>query len=81
MPAVARESIRKLAGLDFEILCLSHFMPMRKGAEGPIIGSKRVKIIGGVFVLTICGRRTSKLATNATNKTPAHWERHHARLR
>ncbi len=32
MPA-ARESIRKLAGLDFEILCLSHFAPMRKGAR------------------------------------------------
>ena len=31
--AAARQSIRKLALLDFEILCLSHFMPMRSGAR------------------------------------------------
>ena len=34
--AVARESIRKLATLDFEILCLSHFLPMRKGARAAL---------------------------------------------
>ena len=32
----AKESIRKLAGLDFEILCLSHFLPMRKGAQAAV---------------------------------------------
>ena len=34
--AAARESIRKLATLDFEILCLSHFLPMRKGARAAL---------------------------------------------
>ncbi len=32
----ARESIRKLAALDFEVLCLSHFLPMRKGATAAV---------------------------------------------
>lgn len=32
----AKESIRKLAELDFEILCLSHFLPMRKGARSAV---------------------------------------------
>ena len=35
MPA-ARESIRKMASLDFEVLCLSHFQPMRKGARAAL---------------------------------------------
>jgi glyoxylase-like metal-dependent hydrolase (beta-lactamase superfamily II) len=28
----ARESIRRLAQLDFEVLCFSHFPPIKKGA-------------------------------------------------
>ena len=32
----ARDSIRKLAELDFEVLCLSHFMPMGKGAKAAV---------------------------------------------
>ena len=33
----ARASIRKLATLDFEVLCLSHFLPMRKGAKAAVL--------------------------------------------
>ena len=29
----AKESVRKLAELDFEIICFSHFQPMRRGAR------------------------------------------------
>lgn len=32
----ARDSIRKLATLDFEILCLSHFLPLRGGAHAAV---------------------------------------------
>lgn len=34
--SAARESIRKLSTLDFEVLCLSHFLPMRKGAKAAL---------------------------------------------
>ncbi len=34
--ATAKDSIRKLATLDFEVLCLSHFLPMRKGARAAV---------------------------------------------
>jgi hypothetical protein len=30
----ARESVRKLARLDFEVLCFSHFPPIKKNAAG-----------------------------------------------
>lgn len=30
----ARESVRKLARLDFEVLCFSHFPPIKKNASG-----------------------------------------------
>ena len=31
--AAAKESVKKLAELDFEVICFSHFQPMRKGAR------------------------------------------------
>ena len=30
----AKASVRKLAELDFEVICFSHFQPMRKGCAG-----------------------------------------------
>lgn len=30
--ARAKESIRRMAALDFEVLCFSHFAPIRQGA-------------------------------------------------
>jgi glyoxylase-like metal-dependent hydrolase (beta-lactamase superfamily II) len=35
-PAAARASIRKLAGLEFEALCFSHFRPLRRGAAATV---------------------------------------------
>ena len=32
----AKQSVRKLATLDFEIMCFSHFEPMRKGARAAL---------------------------------------------
>ena len=32
----AKESVRKLADLDFEIICFSHFQPMRQGARAAL---------------------------------------------
>ena len=32
----AKESVRKLAELDFEIICFSHFQPMRQGAPAAL---------------------------------------------
>ncbi len=32
----ARESVRKLAGLDFDTICFSHFLPMRQGARAAL---------------------------------------------
>ena len=32
----ARESVRKLAELDFEVICFSHFQPMRQGARSAL---------------------------------------------
>lgn len=32
----ARESVRKLSQLDFEVLCFSHFEPMRQGARAAL---------------------------------------------
>ena len=34
--AAAKASVRKLAELDFEVLCLSHFQPMRQGARAAL---------------------------------------------
>ena len=34
--AAAKESVRKLAELDFEIICFSHFQPMRRGARAAL---------------------------------------------
>ncbi len=34
--SAARESVQKLAELDFDVLCLSHFLPMRKGARSAV---------------------------------------------
>ena len=31
--AAIRESVRRLAQLDFEVLCFSHFPPIKKGAS------------------------------------------------
>jgi glyoxylase-like metal-dependent hydrolase (beta-lactamase superfamily II) len=35
-PAAARASIRKLAALEFETLCFSHFRPLRRGAAATV---------------------------------------------
>ena len=35
-PAAARASIRKLAALDFETLCFSHFRPLRRGTAATV---------------------------------------------
>lgn len=32
----ARESVQKIATLDFDILCFSHFLPMRRGARAAV---------------------------------------------
>ena len=32
----ARESVRKLSGLDFDTICFSHFLPMRQGARAAL---------------------------------------------
>ena len=34
--ATAGESVRKMAGLDIETICFSHFLPMRKGARAAL---------------------------------------------